>query len=93
MRTIERTGQFKRDYKREQRGRYAAQLGKLLPEVVGLLAFDEELAAKYKDHSLSGNWADHRECHIKPDLLLIYRKHDEQVLQLVRMGSHAALFG
>ena len=93
MRTIERTGQFKRDFKREQRGRYAAQLTSLLPEVIGRLAQDEELPARFKDHILSGDWSDHRECHIKPDLLLIYRKPDEHVLQLVRMGSHAELFG
>ena len=93
MRTIERTGQFKRDFKREQRGRYAAQLTSLLPEVIGRLAQDEELPARFKGHNLSGDWSDHRECHIKPDLLLIYRKPDEHVLQLVRMGSHAELFG
>ena len=93
MRTTERTGQFKRDSKREQRGRYAAQLTSLLPEVIGRLAQDEELPARFKDHNLSGDWSDHRECHIKPDLLLIYRKPDEHVLQLVRMGSHAELFG
>ena len=93
MRTIERTGQFKRDFKREQRGRYAAQLTSLLPEVIGRLAQDEELPARFKDHNLSGDWSDHRECHIKPDLLLIYRKPDEHALQLVRMGSHAELFG
>ena len=93
MRTIERTGQFTRDFKREQRGRYAAQLTSLLPEVIGRLAQDEELPARFKDHNLSGDWSDHRECHIKPDLLLIYRKPDEHVLQLVRMGSHAELFG
>jgi mRNA interferase YafQ len=66
MRTIERTGQFKRTLQARATGRYAAQLGKLLPEVVGLLAFDEELAAKYKDHSLSGNWADHRNATSSP---------------------------
>ena len=93
MRRIGRTGQFKRDFKREQRGRYAAQLTSLLPEVIGRLAQDEELPARFKDHNLSGDWSDHRECHIKPDLLLIYRKPDEHVLQLVRMGSHAELFG
>jgi mRNA interferase YafQ len=42
---------------------------------------------------LSGVWDDHRECHLKPDLLLIYRKPDEPVLQLVLMGSHRELFG
>jgi mRNA interferase YafQ len=40
-----------------------------------------------------GDWRDHRECHLRPDLLLIYRKPDAQVLQLVRMGSYSGLFG
>ena len=39
-----------------------------------------------------GEWQDHRECHLKPDLLLIYRKPNAQVLQLVRMGTHSELF-
>ncbi len=41
---------------------------------------------------LAGEWRDNRECHLKPDLLLIYRKPDAEVLQLVRMGSHSELF-
>jgi len=41
---------------------------------------------------LAGEWHDFRECHLKPDLLLIYRKPDADVLQLVRMGSHSELF-
>ncbi|RXL71801.1 type II toxin-antitoxin system YafQ family toxin, partial [Citrobacter sp. AAK_AS5] len=40
---------------------------------------------------LSGDWSDHRDCHIKPDLVLIYRKPDPETLQLVRIGSHAEL--
>jgi mRNA interferase YafQ len=42
---------------------------------------------------LGGGWRDHRECHLKPDLLLIYRKPDSEVLQLIRLGSHSELFG
>jgi mRNA interferase YafQ len=45
----------------------------------------------YRDHVLAGNWQDHRDCHIKPDLVLIYRKPDPQTLQLVRLGSHSEL--
>jgi mRNA interferase YafQ len=48
---------------------------------------------KHRDHGLSGEWIDHRECHLKPDLLLIYRKPDAEILQLVRLGSHSELFG
>jgi mRNA interferase YafQ len=50
------------------------------------------LPEKNHDHGLGGDWQDHRECHLKPDLLLVYRKYGE-VLQLVRMGSHSELFG
>ena len=62
-------------------------------EVVSLLAEDKILSAKNRDHGLPCGWRDHRECHLKPDLLLIYRKPDAQVLQLVRLGSHSELFG
>lgn len=48
------------------------------------------LDPKYCDHPLFGDWVDHRDCHIKPDLVLIYRKPDD-VLQLVRLGSHSEL--
>lgn len=46
---------------------------------------------KNKDHTLTGDWQDHRDCHIKPDLVLIYRKPTKKILQLVRMGSHSEL--
>lgn len=92
MRTISYTGQFKRDYKREQRGRYRAVLDDLLSDVVEALASDQPVAARCKDHPLSGEWQDHRDCHIKPDLVLIYRKPDAGSLELVRLGSHSELF-
>lgn len=91
MRTIERQTQFKRDYKRESKGKHGRLLDKLLRDAITKLAEDESLAARYQDHPLSGNWNDHRDCHLKPDLLLIYRKPDEHTLQLVRLGSHAEL--
>jgi mRNA interferase YafQ len=55
------------------------------------LAHDQLLDEKHRDHALSGEWKDHRDCHIKPDLVLIYRKPDDRVLQLVRIGSHSEL--
>lgn len=91
MRTIKRTGQFKRDYKREARGRHRNILDAELSETLKLLANDAPLPEHYQDHSLSGDWVDHRDCHIKPDLVLIYRKPDEETLQLVRLGSHSEL--
>ncbi len=91
MRTIERTGQFKRDYKRESKGRHRARLDEALIAVLTLLVADKRLPTKYRDHPLSGDWADHRDCHIKPDLALIYRIPDEESIQLVRLGSHSEL--
>lgn len=55
------------------------------------LSNDEPLAEKYRDHALVGDWNEHRDCHVKPDLILIYRKSSEGVLQLVRLGSHSEL--
>jgi mRNA interferase YafQ len=92
MRKIERTTAFRRDFKREKRGAHRPELDSILSEVVFLLAEDRSLPAKNRDHPLTGSWRDHRECHLKPDLLLIYRKPNEDVLQLVRMGSHSELF-
>jgi len=59
--------------------------------VVQLLACDQPLEPRHRDHALTGDWKDHRDCHIKPDLVLIYRKPDDEVLQLVRLGSHSEL--
>ena len=56
-----------------------------------MLANDEPLPARHHDHSLAGEWMDHRDCHVKPDLVLIYRKTDEITLDLVRLGSHSEL--
>ena len=50
----------------------------MVEEVVKLLADDKPLAPRNYDHPLSGNWKDHRDCHIKPDLVLIYRKPDAE---------------
>jgi len=93
MRRIERTNAFRRDFKREQRGQYRRDLEALVLLTVSLLADDTVLPERNHDHALSGEWQDHRECHLKPDLLLIYRKPDAEVLQLVRLGSHRELFG
>lgn len=91
MRTIERTGQFKRDYKRESKGQHRATLDESLQTVLKILIANKTLPPKYRDHALSGEWADYRDCHIKPDLVLIYRLSDTETLQLVRLGSHSEL--
>ncbi|CDH45839.1 type II toxin-antitoxin system YafQ family toxin [Candidatus Contendibacter odensensis] len=59
--------------------------------LIETLAQDQPLAEKYRDHALSGDWKDHRDCHLKPDLVLIYRKPDDVELQLIRLGSHSEL--
>ena len=59
--------------------------------ILKLLIADKKLPGRFRDHSLIGDWRDHRDCHIKPDLVLIYRKPDEFRLQLVRLGSHSEL--
>jgi mRNA interferase YafQ len=91
MRTIEWTGQFKRDYRRESKGRYRVTLDRELFSVVELLANDLPLEANRRDHPLIGDWKDHRDCHIRPDLVLIYQKPDGTILRLVRLGSHSEL--
>ena len=93
MRTIERASSFKRDYKREAMGQFRATLDNDLTPVLVVLATDQTLDAKHWDHDLSGDWAGYRECHIKPDLLLIYRKSNADTLRLARLGSHSELFG
>jgi len=93
MRRIERTNAFRRDFKRVRRGQHRRDLETLIPFFVALLAEDQPLPARNHDHALGGEWQDYRECHLKPDLLLIYRKPDAEVLQLVRLGSHSELFG
>jgi len=93
MRTIERSSAFKRDYKREAKGRHGATLDAVLMPVLTALAEDKPLEPRHRDHNLSGEWAGYRDCHIKPDLVLIYSKPDANRLRLVRLGSHSELFG
>jgi mRNA interferase YafQ len=91
MREIKYTTRFHRDYRREKSGRHSRKLNALLMEVVTLLAADTPLPRSNFDHPLSGEWNDHRDCHIRPDLVLIYRKPDDDSLELVRLGSHSEL--
>jgi mRNA interferase YafQ len=91
MRTIERTNQFKRDFKRLSKGPDANSLRPKLAEAVNMLAHDLPLPVSLRDHALTGNWKDHRDCHIRPDLVLIYSKPAEDQLILARLGSHSEL--
>jgi len=88
MYEIFRTSSFKKDYKKLTKSDK-----EILKEVVTLLANGETLDKNYKDHSLIGNYLGCRECHLKPDLLLIYRINDDVLeLALTRVGSHSKLF-
>jgi mRNA interferase YafQ len=91
MRTINRTTQFQRDYKRELKGQFRETLESDLRAVLELLISEAPLPPKYRDHPLSGRWKQFRDCHVRPDLVLIYRKPDPKILELVRLGSHSEL--
>jgi len=94
VRTIERSSQFKKDYKPIKASpRHRKDLDDLLTSVLLQLLSDDALPVKNHDHDLSGDWANYRECHVKPDLLLIYRKPDSDTLRLARIGSHSELLG
>lgn len=93
MRTIEWTSAFKRDFKRIASAPRHKDIGEILPAILELLADDQHLPEKHRDHALGGNWKGHRECHLKPDLLLIYKLPDAGTLRLTRLGTHSDLFG
>ena len=91
MRAIERSTQFKRDFKREMKGRHRRTLETDLTTLLHALVRDAPLAERHRDHPLAGEWSGFRDCHLKPDLVLIYEKPDTDTLRLVRLGSHAEL--
>lgn len=93
MRTIEWSTAFKKDYKRNKaNSRHTQDITERLETVLALLVEDNPLPDAYRDHTLIGNWKGYRECHIKPDLLLIYNIEKSHLLQLARLGSHSELF-
>ncbi|MCL1830666.1 MAG: type II toxin-antitoxin system YafQ family toxin [Oscillospiraceae bacterium] len=89
-RDVQYSTQYRCDYKiAKKQGRDIS----LLREVTRLLANDEPLPQKHRDHALQGNWKGYRECNASPDWLLVYRKSDngELLLTLARLASHRAL--
>lgn len=84
------TPHFKKDYK------LCINRGfdiKLLDEAIDILANTQKLPSKYKDHQLTGEWKDFRECHIKPDWLLVYSvQNNTLTLSLSRTGTHSDIF-
>lgn len=89
MLSLEYSTQFKKDFKKIIK----LQIPDVIEvgHVVSTLQKSEPLLEKYSDHSLSGNWLGYRDCHIKPDLVLIY-KTDAKILKLARIGSHNDVF-
>lgn len=92
MRTIDRSTAFRRDYKRVRASSRRRDTETRLNVVLELLAADQPLPPANRDHALTGEWSGYRECHVRPDLLLIYRKHGQDMLRLARLGSHSELF-
>lgn len=94
MRKIDRASIVKRDFKRVKASpRHRKDVDSLVSAVVELLLLDQALPESNRDHALGGDWSGYRECHIKPNLLLIYRKPDADRLRQARIGSHSELFG
>ncbi len=89
MITLHRTRRFRKDFRREKRR--DAEVAGLLRNVIDLLVEGKGLPEFLKDHPLRGNWVNCRECHLRPDLLLIYRIAPDGIT-LVRLGSHSELF-
>jgi mRNA interferase YafQ len=90
MRAIVPSTQFKRSLKRY---RFNTEVLAELKTVTDLLAIDEPLPPKYHDHALHNNWEGCRDCHLRPNTVLIYRKTDDGLeLLLLRIGSHSELF-
>ena len=89
MKAIVQTSQFKQDLKKvKYAGRHAVDD---LLVIVDLLARNQPLLEKHREHNLGGNWKGYKECHIKPDWLLIYQSSPEKLV-LARTGSHSELF-
>ena len=88
--TVKPTTRFRKDYKLMEKRNYNMSL---LDEIITKLAQGIPLPASNRDHALTGNYAGHRECHITPDWLLVYRFEENiLVLSLTRTGSHSDLF-
>ncbi len=89
--TVKFTAQFKKDYKLAMKRGLKISL---LEDIIASLAMGKPLPEKNRDYALTGNWAGHRECHILPNWLLVYRVEDNVlVLTLTRTGTHSDLFG
>ena len=93
MRSVRYTTRFNKDVRREGKSPNNKDLPTKLQVVIDLLAEDKDLPANLHDHLLVGEFVGMRELHVKPDLLLIYRKIEDVSIELLRLGSHSEIFG
>ena len=93
MRRVRYSTRFSKDLKREGKSPNNRDLPSRLQAIIDLLAEDREIPVNAHDHVLVGEFVGLRELHVKPDLLLIYRKINEDSLELLRLGSHSEIFG
>ncbi len=100
MRRIKRSSRFKKDFKRiKAHPRHRKGIDELLTKTLAMLTTNTTLPESFRDHKLVGQWQGYRECHLKPDLLPIYRLSDDwednnygPQLNLIRIGTHNELF-
>jgi len=92
MRSVKQSSAFKKDLKREKKGINRHAIREEFMDIVTALAADKSLPQKYRDHVLVDNWSECGECRIRSNLLLIYKKTGDNVLHLLRLGSHSELF-
>ena len=90
MKELRKTSQFKKDFKR-----FCKDLDKvkILYDIVEKLVNGVDIPAVHKPHPLKGEWKDFMECHVEDDCLLIWFDKEENIIKLVRLGSHSELFG
>ena len=94
MPTIEYASELRRDYRRIKKNpQYRGIDAWMSPVIDALLAGQQLSEPPTRDHALAGRWAGYRELHLRADLLLIYARSSTETLRLVRLGSHADLFG
>lgn len=90
MLELELRNSFKKDIRRAKKRNYRL---KKLEKIIEILRKEEELPEEYDDHKLTGNWKGHRECHIEPDWLLVYKiEKEELILVLCHTGTHSDIF-
>jgi len=92
LRSVKYTTQFSRDLKREGKSPKNREISLKLQSIIDLLCEDQDLPIRLHDHALIGEFIGWRELHVKPDLLLLYRKVGEEWLELLRLGSHSEIF-